>query len=202
MARILSVIDKRNPLHIFGQCANTAFNMCFAFRRQHTNVWCHEGTNVSRYFSKQSRSIFELMFGFYPYVAFVEDDLVASNRLVEYLELSRKLMEMDETILCAYVQSDEGMNNTASYHLSRQAVSNAEGWMSSVSVYKRFIRHQIGPFGSIGNDFISRIVNQSNINESTYGKCRFACVGLKATQNQQSYFRPISRIQTFENMDC
>ena len=44
------------------------------------------------------------MFGFYPYVAFVEDDLVASNRLVEYLELSRKLMEMDETILCSLMR--------------------------------------------------------------------------------------------------
>ena len=143
------------------------------------------------------------MFGFYPYVAFVEDDLVASNRLVEYLELSRNLMETDETILCASVQSDEGMNHTASYHISRQAVSNAEGWMSSASVYKRFIRHQIGPFESIGNNFMSRIVNQSNINEPTrYGKCRFACVGLKATQDQQSYVRGVSRIQTFQSMGC
>ena len=117
------------------------------------------------------------MFGFYPYVAFVEDDLVAPNRLVEYLELSRKLMEMDKTILCASVQSDECVNHTISYRTSRPAVSNAEGWMSSARVYKKFIRHQMGQFGSIGNGFTSRIVNQSNINESNrYAKCRFAFV--------------------------
>ena len=206
--RILSRIDIRSPFHIFGKCTNMAFDMCFRFRRQHVNVWCHEGNvntdNVLRHFSKRNKAIFELMFGFYPYVVFIKDNFVASNRVVEYLELSRKLMETDETILCVSVPSDNGINHTASFHIWRHATANDGGWMSSASVYRRFIQHNIIPSASIGNAFMSTVVNANNINKPVrYSKCRFACVALMASQDQNHrHLRKVAQIQGSENVHC